>query len=187
MDGEFPAGLPDLTSTYQDYLRDKGYQSDNPWHDFANSGEDEDGNLLSGWKLSSSTQPARIAKEDSETAWLTTRAMNFLSQTNETPWCLHLSYIKPHWPYVAPAPYHNMYSQADIQPAVRSNSELANPHPVLATFQQKRVGKTFSRPEVREAVIPAYMGLISEIDDQIGRLMSHLDSCLLYTSPSPRD
>ncbi len=176
MDGEFPAGLPDLTSTYQDYLRDKGYQSDNPWHDFANSGEDEDGNLLSGWKLSSSTQPARIAKEDSETAWLTTRAMNFLSQTNETPWCLHLSYIKPHWPYVAPAPYHNMYSQADIQPAVRSNSELANPHPVLATFQQKRVGKTFSRPEVREAVIPAYMGLISEIDDQIGRLMSHLDS-----------
>ena len=180
MDGEFPAGLPDLTSTYQDYLRDKGYVSENPWHDFANSGEDENGNLLSGWKLSSSTHPARIAREDSETAWLTTRAMDFLSQTHNkakgTPWCLHLSYIKPHWPYVAPAPYHNMYSADDIKPVVRSNSELANPHPVLAAFQQKRVGKAFSRTEVREAVVPAYMGLITEIDDQIGRLMSHLDA-----------
>ena len=180
MDGEFPAGLPNLSSTYQDYLRDKGYESDNPWHDFANSGEDEDGNVLSGWKLSSSTQAARIAKEDSETAWLTTRAMDFLSQANDdTPWCLHLSYIKPHWPYVAPAPYHNLYGIEDIKPVVRSNSELANSHPVLAAFQKKRVGKAFSRPEVRDAVIPAYMGLITEIDDQIGRLMSHLDSLAL--------
>lgn len=181
MDGEFPAGLPDLESTYQDYLRNKGYESDNPWHDYANSGEDEDGNLLSGWKLSSSTRPARIAREDSETAWLTTRAMDFLSHKSDTQgtdssWCLHLSYIKPHWPYVAPAPYHNMYAIEDIQPVVRSNSELANAHPVLGAFQQKRVGKTFSRADVREAVIPAYMGLITEIDDQIGRLMVHLDN-----------
>lgn len=176
MDGEFPFGLPDLESTYQDYLRDKGYDSKNPWHDYANSGEDDEGNVLSGWQLSSSTQPARIAKEDSETAWLTTRAMDFLSQANDSPWCLHLSYIKPHWPYVAPAPYHNMYGLDDIQPVVRSNSELANPHPVLAAFQQNRVGKAFSRSDVREAVIPAYMGLITEIDDQIGRLMTHLDS-----------
>jgi hypothetical protein len=21
----------------------------------------------------------------------------------------HLSYIKPHWPYIVPAPYHDMY------------------------------------------------------------------------------
>lgn len=176
MDGEFPQGLADKPSTYQDYLRDNGYESENPWHDFANSAEDDDGNILSGWQLSNSTQPARIDKEHSETAWLTNRAMDFLSQKKEKPWCLHVSYIKPHWPYVAPAPYHNMYSTENIQPAVRSNSELANPHPVLAAFQQKRVGKAFSRSDVRDAVIPAYMGLITEIDDQIGRLMSHLDS-----------
>lgn len=176
MDGEFPEGLKHLKSTYQDYLREQGYDSDNPWHDFANSAEDTDGNILSGWQLINSTQPARIAKEDSETAWLTSRAMDFLSQTSDTPWCLHVSYIKPHWPYVAPAPYHAMYGPDDIQPPMRSNSELANPHPVLAAFQSKRVGKAFARSEVRTAVVPAYMGLITEIDDQIGRLMSHLDA-----------
>ena len=26
------------------------------------------------------------------------------------PWCVHLSYIKPHWPYIAPAPYNDMYT-----------------------------------------------------------------------------
>ncbi len=182
MDGEFPAGLPNLNSTYQDYLRERGYDSDNPWHDFANSGEDDDGNILSGWQLQNSTRPARIAREDSETAWLTTRAMDFLDQARDTSWCLHVSYIKPHWPYVAPAPYHDMYGPEDILPAVRSNSELADPHPLLAAFQEKRVGKAFSRDEVREAVIPAYMGLITEIDDQVGRLMAHLDDLGLRDS-----
>ncbi len=175
MDGEFPHGLPNLKSTYQDYLRANGYESDNPWHDFANSGEDEDGNILSGWQLKSSSAPARIDKKHSETAWLTSRAIDFLDQASDDPWCLHLSYIKPHWPYVAPAPYHNMYGPDDIQPVVRSEDELENPHPVLEAFQSKRVGKAFSREDVRQAVIPAYMGLISEIDDHIGRLMAHLD------------
>ena len=189
MDGEFPHGLPNRESTYQDYLRAKGYNSDNPWHDFANSGEDADGNVLSGWQLQHSRQPARIAKEDSETAWLTTRAMDFLDQAGDEPWCLHVSYIKPHWPYVAPAPYHDMYGPDDIQPVVRSNSERENPHPVLSAFQTKRVGQAFSRDEVRQTVIPAYMGLITEIDDQIGRLMAHLealgqrdDTLIVFTS-----
>ena len=28
------------------------------------------------------------------------------------PWLLHLSYIKPHWPYIAPAPYHACTTRA---------------------------------------------------------------------------
>lgn len=175
MDGEFPEALADKPSTYQDFLRAQGYDSPNPWHDFANSGEDENGNILSGWLLENSRQPARIAKEHSETAWLTSRAIDFLDQASDTPWCLHVSYIKPHWPYVAPAPYHNMYGPDDIQPVIRSESEKTDAHPVLAAFQATRIGETFSRGEVRDAAIPSYMGLVTEIDDQIGRLIAHLD------------
>ena len=32
-----------------------------------------------------------------------------------------------------------------------------------------RVSQTFARDEVREEVIPVYMGLIKQIDDQLGR------------------
>ena len=44
--------------------------------------------------------------------------------------------------------------------------------PLLAAYFEHRFSKVFTRDEVRERVIPAYMGLITQIDDQIGRLMA---------------
>jgi len=38
------------------------------------------------------------------------------------------------------------------------------------------VGRAFRRDEVLESVIPAYMGLIKQADDQLGRLFGHLES-----------
>jgi hypothetical protein len=73
-------------------------------------------------------------------------------------WCLHLSYIKPHWPYIAPTPYHAMYGATDVLPAQRSEAERADPHPVYRAFMDLRVSRVFARDEVRERVIPAYMG-----------------------------
>ena len=40
---------------------------------------------------------------------------------------------------------------------------------------EQRVSKTFSREAVRQRVIPAYMGLIKQIDDQLGVLFDHLE------------
>ena len=67
-------------------------------------------------------KPARVAEEDSETPYMTRRAMEFMSEADDRPWCLHLSYIKPHWPYIAPAPYNDMYGPDDVIPAVKSES-----------------------------------------------------------------
>ncbi len=36
------------------------------------------------------------------------------------------------------------------------------------------IGRAFSRDEVREAVIPAYMGLIKQCDDELGRLLEYM-------------
>ena len=158
---------------YSAHLRAKGYESDNPWHDFANSGLDEDGNVLSGWFLGNSSSAANIAEEDSETPYLTTRAMEFIEQ-HEGPWLCHLSYIKPHWPYIVPEPYASMYGARHVLPPVRSDRERESPHPVFGAFMETRVGQAFSRADVREAVIPAYMGLIKQADDQMGRLFQWL-------------
>ena len=38
-----------------------------------------------------------------------------------------------------------------------------------------RVSRTFAREEVREEVIPVYMGLIKQIDDQLGRLFRFME------------
>lgn len=174
---EGPDGFydPNGAKHYNAYLRDKGYDSDNPWHDFANSALDDDGNVLSGWFLKNSPKPANIEEDDSETPYLTRRAMAFIETAGDTPWCLHLSYIKPHWPYIVPEPYCDMYGPNQVLPPVRAQAEFDNAHPVLKAFMTTKVGESFSQPHVRNAVIPAYMGLIKQCDDQMGVLFDWLE------------
>ena len=174
-DGVVPDGAKKQPSHYNKYLNDAGYEGPNPWHTSANSGRDEDGALLSGWLLKHASEPAEVAEEDSETPYITTRAIEFMEQAKDESWCLHLSYIKPHWPYIVPEPYHDMYGFEDVLPANRDEAERENPHPLMQGYYDYRYSKAFSRDGVREAVIPAYMGLITQIDDQIGRVMQYLD------------
>ena len=174
-DGLYPGTSVPEDNNYTAYLNSQGYAGSNPWQEYANSGEDKDGNIRSGWRLRNSIYPARVAEEHSETAYLTNRAIEFLNQQKaDSPWCLHLSYIKPHWPLIAPAPYHDLYNAADIQPVQRSKQELDNPHPVYAAFMEQEYSESFARDEVRERVIPVYMGLVRQIDDQLGRLFEYM-------------
>ncbi len=173
-DGLHPDQSADPDLPYNRWLRQLGYKGDNPWHDYANSVEGENGEALSGWSMRNAGRPARVKEEHSETAYMTERALSFLDEAEE-PWCLHLSYIKPHWPYVAPAPYHAMYGPRDVPPANRSEEERRDPHPVVAAFMAHEESRNFSRDEVRETVIPTYMGLISQFDRHVGRVLAHLD------------
>ncbi|MGB7244099.1 MAG: sulfatase-like hydrolase/transferase [Sulfitobacter sp.] len=178
--GEGPGGTyDDRPSPYNAYLKSKGYSAENPWLHNANAGLDAQGDIASGWFLRHSDKAANIAEEDSETPWLTGRAMDFIDQKareNARPWLCHLSYIKPHWPYIVPAPYHDMYGADDLVPPVRDMAERDNPHPIYKAFMDKEVGRNFSRDEVRDTVLPAYMGLIKQADDQMGRLFDWLET-----------
>jgi len=163
-------------SPYNEYLKSKGYEGENPWHDFANAGVDDDGDMASGWFVKHADKPANIVEEDSETPWLTREAIKFIeSREDDAPWLCHVSYIKPHWPYIVPAPYHNMFGANHVPAPLRASVELQDPHPVYEQFTQNVVGKAFQRDEVRETAIPAYMGLIKQCDDQMGVLFDYLE------------
>lgn len=174
-DGLHPCQSVDPDLEYNNYLRDLGYQGKNPWHDYANSAEGENGEILSGWKMRYARLPARVKEEHSETAYTTNRAIDFMEEYKGEPWCLHVSYIKPHWPYVAPAPYHKMYDQSHVLPANKHERELENPQPVIEGWMKHEECINFSKEEVRQRVIPTYMGLITQLDDYIGRLVTYLE------------
>ncbi len=174
-DGLHPDQSADPNLAYNTWLRQLGYRSDNPWHDFANSAAGDGGEVLSGWSMRHARRPARVKEEHSETAYMTDRALAFIDEAGAGPWCLHLSYIKPHWPYVAPAPYHAMYGPDHVIAANRSEAERADPHPVVAAFMAHEESRNFSRDEVRQTVIPTYMGLISQFDRHVGRVIEHLE------------
>jgi arylsulfatase A-like enzyme len=174
-DGLHPDEANPTDLAYNQWLRQLGYPGDNPWHSWANSVEGENGEVLSGWSMRNARRPARVRAEHSETAYMTDRAIDFIDRMGDAPWCLHLSYIKPHWPYIAPAPYHAMYGPEHVIAPNRSDSERSSPHPVVGAFMKHEESQNFSRDEVRDTVIPTYMGLITEFDHHIGRVFGHLD------------
>jgi arylsulfatase A-like enzyme len=174
-DGIHPYSGHDPDPRYNDYLREQGYGGANPWEAWANSTEDENQVIRSGWFLKYSNRPARVPDEHSETPYITRRAMDFIREADDQPWCLHLSYIKPHWPYIVPSPYAEMYGPEHALPVIRDEREKRDAHPVYAAMMNHRVSATFAKPGVREAVMPGYMGLVKQIDDQLGVLFKFLE------------
>jgi arylsulfatase A-like enzyme len=73
-----------------------------------------------------------------------------------------------------PAPYHDMFGPQDFLPVVRTEAERDTDHPVLSGFMKAPVSKAFARDDVRDKVLRAYMGLIRQIDDQMGVLLDWL-------------
>ena len=162
-------------SPYNEYLKSKGYESENPWADFANAGIDGD-KVASGWIFRNADKPANIKETDSETPWLTRKTIEFMdAMQGKDPWCAHVSYIKPHWPYIVPEPYHDMFGPNHVPAPTRDEVELENPQPVFGAYQQNKIAQAFHKDEVRQKVIPAYMGLIKQCDDQLGHILDYLE------------
>lgn len=185
MTGWHPVGslVPERTP-YYNWLRARGYQvprrPEEIWLPVDGAGR--------GATLSAS----RVPKELSDTAWSTECALTYLSGRVGKPWFLHLGYYRPHPPFIAPAPYNAMYDPADVPPPVRAASpaEEGKQHPLLAYYMQsvkqakffcdgQDLASAMSEAEVR-MMRCAYYGMISEIDDHIGRVVRFLKETEQY-------
>ena len=103
-DGLHPNDQRSKDIEYNKYLRENGYDAVNPWNRHANGAIDEDGNWLNGWFLKAGTYPADIEEEHSESPYVTRKAMQFMEEAGDQPWCLHLSYIKTPLALYRPSP-----------------------------------------------------------------------------------
>lgn len=186
-DGHAPPGSE---SGYAEFLREHGYEGPDPWNRHVVTGLDADGATASGWLLRNAHLPALVREEHSETAYLTDRAIEFIEAQAEQPWVLHLSYIKPHWPLIAPAPYHDMYRSSDTGRIVRADPKTENPHPVLQAYRNSHEDcLSYAREEVVRHVRPTYMGLVRQVDDHLRRVLDCLertgranDTLVVFTS-----
>jgi len=131
--------------------------------------------------------PARIPSELSDSSYFTERALTYLKGRNGKPFFLHLGYYRPHPPFVATAPYHAMYRPEDMPAPVRGASPEAEAaqHPLLRFYVDsiKRgsffygaegSGATLDEDEIRQ-MRATYCGLITEIDDCLGKVFAYLD------------
>ena len=108
-------------------------------------------------------------KEDSQTFWITARAVDFLDQRNkDAPFFLFVSYLDPHSPSHLSAPYWNMYDAAKMPLPPTFRVDPAKPAVSAANRHE------VNNPEIVKAMTAAYYAKVTMIDDNIGRLLDEL-------------
>lgn len=114
---------------------------------------------------------SRIPAELHQSSWTADRALDFLDEAGERPFFLWCSFVDPHHPFNPPAPYSEMYDRAAIPVPDRPDLSAFGPH--WAARQRGSAG--MSDDEWRET-IALYLGMISLIDDCVGRVLAGLES-----------
>ena len=123
---------------------------------------------------------------DQAIAWLTKAA----GAQPEKPWCLFVSFVCPHFPLVAPPEFFNLYDLAKLPlPGLRAPADFPD-HPVLRKLREVQNYEDHFRDEKHVRIaIAAYYGMVSFLDDNIGRVLKALretglseETLVIYTS-----
>ncbi|SJZ77007.1 Arylsulfatase A [Enhydrobacter aerosaccus] len=192
MDGFNPVGAFENRDAYFGWVASQGFDLPKIREDIW---------LPQGGAGTGATERAAVIPKDlSDTAWFTERGLAYLQGHGGKPWFLHLGYYRPHPPFIAPAPYHAMYRPEDMPKPVRAATpqEEAKQNPLLAyyvnnikqaSFFQDGQGLGSEMTEAEVAQMRAtYCGLMSEIDDHLGRVFDYLkqtgqwdDTLIIFT------
>jgi arylsulfatase A-like enzyme len=128
--------------------------------------------------------PALYAAADSDTAFLTDRALEALEARRDAPWTAHLTYIRPHPPFVAPAPWHALVDPRSLPPPFAAPDGSAHPFRA-AWFSAPSQTGLFHGFDGRCDALDAetvgklratYLGLLAEVDHHLGRILDWLDA-----------
>ena len=133
------------------------------------------------------TDPAFYKAEDSDTAFLTDCCLNHLKVRQDQDWFAHLTYIRPHPPLVAPAPYNRMYDPEKL-PLPRQKQPDQPDHPFQSVSERQKSASGFvtgfddfeESEENIQALRAVYLGLATEVDHHIGRLIRFLQESGQY-------
>jgi arylsulfatase A-like enzyme len=109
--------------------------------------------------------------EHTQTAFLTRRALERIAEHGERPWFVHVSYLRPHPPFVATAPYDTLYSPDDMPAPVRAETlEQEGEQHALAAVLVRHPLAAAPDPETLPQVRATYHGMQTEVDAWLGRL-----------------
>lgn len=129
--------------------------------------------------------PALYRAEDSDTAYITDKVLDYLHFRRKEPWFIHAVYLRPHPPLIAPEPYNSLVDAAAVAAPRRlaTIEDERRVHPFLDAWLKEQDGVSYfksqvnmqqlSQEEIREARA-VYLGLIAEVDAQVGRILARL-------------
>lgn len=104
------------------------------------------------------------------------RALDWLREParRNRPWALNVSFIAPHFPFIVPQRFWDMYPPEDVDLPCIPPGHLDSLHPVYQRLRSMFGLVDFPEQAVRRARA-GYYGLISYLDEKIGQLLDTLE------------
>ncbi len=123
--------------------------------------------------------PLAIPADEHDTHFMVDRTIDYIRdfrRDSDNPWCVHLSLLRPHPPWVAPEPYNALYPPANLADFVRHEDieQEKTQHPLLAQFLSQRHSTAPAEVRKLTRLKASYFGLMTEVDHNLGRLFDHL-------------
>ena len=110
--------------------------------------------------------------------WLTQDA----PRHRDKPWALYVGFVSPHFPLIAPPQFYDLYPEDQVPWPDMYEPDRRPRHPFTDAMRKCLCfDEPFDPPMVRRA-IAAYMGLVSFLDDNIGKILSALEATGLAAS-----
>jgi len=133
-------------------------------------------------------KPSPLPRDDQCDSFTGRKAIEWLASAPREPFFLWASYPGPHNPWDAPGEYGSMYDPADMPRPIAWNDTLEDKPPAQRERSQ-REGLLGLDWDQAKAMAAQYYGLVSNIDDRCGRIMSALaeagmldNTVIIYTS-----
>lgn len=119
--------------------------------------------------------PPAYAADQTQTAFLAGEFIRWLGEQGG-PWFAHVSFLRPHPPFIVPAPYNRLVSPADVGGCIPMGddhrlTEFARAFTPKSGFIPSADGlvRDLTEPELRQ-IRATYLGMVAEVDAQLGRM-----------------
>ena len=133
--------------------------------------------------------PLDVPAELHDTWFMADQVLDYIE--GRSGWCVHLSLLRPHPPWIAPEPYNRLYPPGELPPFKRAAdpADEAAQHPYLEHLMGLGYMQTSRNAPLVQRMRSSYFGLMTEVDHNLGRLFAALkrsgawgDTLIVFTS-----
>jgi uncharacterized sulfatase len=141
-----------------------------------------------------------------QNAWIVAEAQQAITQAGDRPWLVMANFQDPHFPYVCPEPYFSAVDMTGVDVGGVDPTDMAGRPPFYRWFQEHGDWRdddntpfwdgicisamtTYRSKRDPRAAIQAYLGMLTMVDDAIGRLLQWLrdtgrydDTLIIFTA-----
>jgi arylsulfatase A-like enzyme len=155
-----------------DWMRAEGLDVPEKWRPFVDCGAPD------------APRRTQYDAAHSQTRFLTERLMAWVDgrcgagSAGAGGWFAHLSFLRPHPPFLAPAPYDAMFDPGSVPAPVRAATRGAEgaQHALLGVMIDHPFLKSPDDEQEQRELQATYYGMLAEVDDHIGMLLDWLEA-----------